>query len=54
LRHLLNHLADVLLVLGAFLVPAGIALVHPPAALAALGVEFLLFGLLISITTGRR
>jgi hypothetical protein len=54
LRRWASYLPDVLLVLGAILVPVGIGLVHRPSALAILGVEFLLFGLLISITTGRR
>jgi hypothetical protein len=52
LRHLSNRLADILLVLGAALIPAGVALVHPPTAIAVLGVESLAFALLI--TMGRR
>jgi hypothetical protein len=52
LKRLVSNLADILLVSGALLIPAGVALVHPPTAIAVLGVEFLLFALLI--TMGRR
>lgn len=46
-------LPDVLILLGALLVPFGVALVHRPAAIAVLGLEFLILGALAA-RLGRR
>lgn len=44
---------DLLLVLGAVLVPLGVAAVYWPAAVAVLGLECLGFGYLAARATGR-
>lgn len=47
-------LPDVLILLGVLLVPLGVALVHRPTAIAVLGMECLLLGVLASASAGRR
>jgi hypothetical protein len=47
-------LPDALIVSGALLVPASVAMVHVPAAVAVLGLECIVLGWLTSRVSGRR
>ena len=45
----MSLLPDVLIVLGAVLVPAGVAMVHGPAAVALVGLECVGLGVLLTL-----
>lgn len=49
-----RHVPDALMILGGLAVPAAIALVHWPIAVAVFGLECVLLGVVLARTMGRR